>query len=88
MSGEFSIDDLVEIMRVSVGLDEGVRFDGDVADVPFAENGYDSLAMLELASQLQHRLGLVISDEAALEQLTTPRQAVEFVNLQLSAKAA
>jgi acyl carrier protein len=40
--------------------------------------------MLELASQLQRHLGVRIPDDAVLEHMTTPRQAVEYVNLQLS----
>jgi minimal PKS acyl carrier protein len=79
---QFTLDDLREIMRASVGVEEGVDLDGDIGDTEFAEMGYDSLAVLELASQVQRRYGVPIPDEAALE-MTTPRKAIEFINTRL-----
>jgi act minimal PKS acyl carrier protein len=87
MSGEFTMDDLVEILQSSIGVDDGLSFDAGLADVPFTEVGYDSLALLELASQLQRRYGLTLPDAEALERLQTPRLAVEYVNDALAAKA-
>jgi act minimal PKS acyl carrier protein len=67
------------MMRESVGVDEGVELDGAIADVEFTELGYDSLAVLELASQIRRRYGVPVPDEAALE-LTTPGKLLTFVN--------
>jgi act minimal PKS acyl carrier protein len=64
-------------MRASMG--EAVDLDGDIADVPFAELGYDSLAVLELAGQVKRKYQVTIADDAMLE-LPTPQTVVEFVN--------
>ena len=84
MATSFTLDDLREFMRVSAGVDEGVDLDGDIADREFADLGYDSLAVLEVASQVQRRFGIQIADEAILE-MPTPGRAVEFINDQLAA---
>lgn len=88
MTTTFTIDDLIGIMGDSVGVDDGIRLDGEAAEVPFADHGYDSLALLELAGQLKRRLGLNFSDDEALENLTSPARAVEFVQARLAAKVA
>jgi act minimal PKS acyl carrier protein len=88
MPNHFTFDDLIEIMRTSIGIDDGVRLDGDQADVDFAAIGYDSLALIELASQIQRQYGIRISDEDALEKLRSPREAVAYVDGQLATQAA
>jgi len=75
----FTLDDLREIMRASVGVDDDVDLDSDIADVAFAELNYDSLAVLEVASQVQRRYGVPIPDEA-VHEMSTPGAAVEYVN--------
>jgi act minimal PKS acyl carrier protein len=79
---KFTLEDLRETMRSSAGIDEGVDLDGDIADVEFTDLGYDSLAVLELASQVQRRYGVRIPDEAVTE-MPTPRKAVDFINQRL-----
>lgn len=83
MTAEFTIGDLEEIMNSTIGMDEGVQFTPD-DDIPFADRGYDSLAMIELASQLEQRTGIRIPDDVALEQLTSPRRTLEFINSHLA----
>ncbi|UOZ08282.1 MULTISPECIES: acyl carrier protein [unclassified Amycolatopsis] len=83
---EFTLLELKEIMTTSAGVDEGVELDGDIAGVEFADLGYDSLAMLELRSQVERRYGVSLPDDAVSET-TTPGDAVAFVNDLLS-KAA
>ncbi|CRK55093.1 Acyl carrier protein [Alloactinosynnema sp. L-07] len=80
---KFDLDDLRAIMRESAGVDEDVDLDGDIADIEFTELGYDSLAVLELASQVQRKYGVPIPDEA-VHEMPTPRAAVEFINKQFS----
>jgi|GraSoi013_1_20cm_4_1032433.scaffolds.fasta_scaffold114451_1 act minimal PKS acyl carrier protein len=75
----FTLDDLRQIMRDCAGVDESVDLDGDIADVEFTELGYDSLALLELASQVQRRLSVVIPDEA-VQEMPTPALAVHYIN--------
>lgn len=77
MSG-FTMNDLREIMRETAGVEEGVDLDGDIAGVDFADLGYDSLAVLEMASQIKRRYGVLIPDDAAAE-LRTPDSLVTFV---------
>jgi act minimal PKS acyl carrier protein len=44
--------------------------------------------MIELASQVQRRYGVQITDEAVLDQMRSPREAVDFVNSLLAGKVA
>ncbi|OXM55200.1 acyl carrier protein [Amycolatopsis alba] len=83
---QLTIEDLREILRSSVGVDEGVDLDADIHDVEFAELGYDSLAILELAGQLQRRYGVTISDDVALD-MRTPAEALRTINRQLERTA-
>ncbi|GDY31033.1 acyl carrier protein [Gandjariella thermophila] len=80
---EFTLSELKEIMSASAGVDEGVELDGDIADVAFADLGYDSLAVLELCGQVERRYGVSISDDAVAE-MPTPAKAVEYVNALLA----
>jgi acyl carrier protein len=86
-AGEFTLAELTEILRASVGVPEGVDLNGDIVDVEFAELGYDSLAVLEMASQVERRYGIPIPDEAVSE-MPTPGRAVEFVNARLARAGA
>ncbi|MGB3440122.1 MAG: acyl carrier protein [Actinophytocola sp.] len=84
---EFTLSELKEIMRTSVGVTEGVDLDGDIVDVEFADLGYDSLALLEVASQVERRYGVPIPDEAVSE-MPTPGRALEFINARLARSEA
>jgi act minimal PKS acyl carrier protein len=77
-----NLDDLRELMSECAGVDEDVDLAGDIAEVEFTELGYDSLALLELASQVQRRYQVPIPDEAVSE-MVTPGRAVVFINQQL-----
>jgi len=77
-----TLAELKEIMRTSVGVEEGVDLDGDIADATFADLGYDSLAVLEMVSQVERRYGVSIPDEAVSE-MPTPGSAVDFINRRL-----
>lgn len=80
---DFTLDDLRSIMRGSAGEDESVNLDGAIADSSFTDLGYDSLAVLEIMSQLAQRYGIRIPEEDAAE-LVTPAQAVTYVNSRMS----
>ncbi|HVK25897.1 MAG TPA: acyl carrier protein [Actinokineospora sp.] len=80
---KFDLDDLRAIMRESAGVDEDIDLNGDIADIEFTELGYDSLAVLELASQVQRKYSVPIPDDAVHEMLT-PRAAVDYINKQFS----
>ncbi|MFD9907949.1 acyl carrier protein [Streptomyces sp. NPDC059063] len=78
---ELTLDGLREIMRHCVGTGESVNLDGDILNTAFTELGYDSLAVLEVVTQVQGRLGVSIPDEA-LEELETPASLIEYVATQ------
>jgi minimal PKS acyl carrier protein len=75
----FNLDDVRRIMRECAGEDGTATLDGDIADTPFTELGYDSLAVLELAARIQQQMGIPMPDEA-LDHLQSPGGTVEYVN--------
>jgi minimal PKS acyl carrier protein len=75
----FTIDDLRRVLREAAGEDAGITLDGDILDAPLNELGYDSLALLEVAAIVQRSYGVPVPDDAAL-QMTTPRQAMGYIN--------
>lgn len=81
---EFTLDDVRRIIRSCAGVDESVDLNGDVLDVEFAELGYDSLAVLELSARVQREYGVPMPDDAP-SHMTTPREAITFVNVQFAA---
>lgn len=83
MTDSFTIEELKGILRASAGVDEEADLDGDIADVEFGELGYDSLAVLEFARQVERRYGVSIPD-SAIAEMPTPAKAVEFVNAQFA----
>ncbi|MFD0468421.1 acyl carrier protein [Nonomuraea thailandensis] len=54
---ELTLDDLRHLMRISAGEDESIDLEGDIIDLGFRDLGYDSLAVLELASRLERDWG-------------------------------
>jgi len=75
----FTLDDLRQIMRACAGVDESVDLDGDIDDVAFTDLGYDSLAVLELQSQIQRRYDVPMSDDAQ-QYMGTPADTVGYVS--------
>ncbi|MBV6696721.1 acyl carrier protein [Kitasatospora aureofaciens] len=76
-----NLDGLREIMRQCVGTGEAVDLDGDILHADFGELGYDSLAVLEVVTQVQGRLGVGIPDEV-IDDLRTPAALLDYVNRQ------
>ncbi|MBV2365260.1 acyl carrier protein [Streptomonospora nanhaiensis] len=77
---------LKEIMRATADEDTDVDWEGDLLDQPFTDMGFDSLAVLEIATSIQQRFGLVMPDEVVAE-LTTPRSVIDYVNAHRPATA-
>jgi act minimal PKS acyl carrier protein len=80
---DLNLDQLKQIMQRCSGVTEGVDISGDITDRPFREIGYDSLAVLEIASQLQRDFKMQIPDEA-IEELQTPGDVLRYVNGRLA----
>ncbi|MEV6974437.1 acyl carrier protein [Kitasatospora sp. NPDC093806] len=76
---EFTLDELVAVLKEAAGVDGGVDLDG-ILDVPFADLGYDSLALFNTVNTIERDRGIVLPDETVVEA-TTPRLLLEAVNL-------
>ncbi|RVX44143.1 act minimal PKS acyl carrier protein [Nonomuraea polychroma] len=83
---EFTLEDLKQTLRAIAGQDEQVDLDGDIHDTPLADLGYDSLALLELASHLEKRYSVAIPDDA-VHEMETPRAAIAYINARLAESA-
>ena len=81
---EMTCADLVSIMRECAGESEMLAGEADILDVTFEELGYDSLAMLETAGQIQRRFQVALDDDTVVEA-KTPRLFLEMVNGKLVA---
>jgi minimal PKS acyl carrier protein len=82
----FTMADLVRIMRAAAGEDESVCLDGSILDVPFSDLGYDSLAVMETSSRVEREFGLSLPEEA-MGSIDTPKEFIDFVNGRLAAAA-
>ena len=80
---EFTLPQLKVVLMEGAGVEEDVDLEGDIADTPFEELGYESLALLETGSRIEREYGIRL-DEEALTDARTPRQLVELVNAHLS----
>ena len=74
-----TIDDLRRILTECAGEDESVNLADDILDTPFAELGYDSLALMETAARIKQEFGVEISDEE-IATIQTPRALLEAVH--------
>jgi minimal PKS acyl carrier protein len=74
----FNLDDLRAIIRASVGESDDVDLDGPVGETSYAELGYDSLALLEIAARIEQRLGVSMPDGLCLTD--TPAATVALVD--------
>ncbi|MFJ9894819.1 acyl carrier protein [Streptomyces sp. NPDC091280] len=80
----FTLDDIKRILLASAGVDDHTDLDGpDFADTAFANLGYDSLALLELANRVEREYGVHIPD-GDLEHTQTPREALAYVLARLA----
>ncbi|MER5704764.1 acyl carrier protein [Micromonospora sp. NPDC002296] len=73
-----TIDDLRRILAECAGEDESVDLGGDILDTPFNDLGYDSLALMETASRINHEYGVKIADEE-IATAETPRALLDMV---------
>ncbi|GGS91754.1 MULTISPECIES: acyl carrier protein [Streptomyces] len=78
-----TFDDLKQIMTTAVGEGEAEELVEGRLTVAFTEIGYDSLAVLEIASQIQRQYGLKIPDEA-IEEMDSPQAVLDYVNARLA----
>ncbi|MEV4659277.1 acyl carrier protein [Micromonospora sp. NPDC049301] len=74
-----TLDDLRRILVECAGEDDSTAVAGDIADVPFEDLGYDSLALMETAARIEQRFGVRLPDDEVLE-LSTPNAVLDAVN--------
>lgn len=82
---EFTLEDLVNLTRAHAGESEEGVLNGDIVDVLFTHLGYDSVALMEILSQIKHQYGINLADDA-VEGLRTPRAIIEKVNAVIGSK--
>jgi act minimal PKS acyl carrier protein len=76
---EMTLEELRAILVECAGEDEEIDVGGDIAETDFADLGYDSLALLEMASRIERTRGVRIPDDLVPE-LRTPRAVLDVVN--------
>lgn len=83
---ELTIVDVRRILRECAGEDDAVDLDGDIADTTFDDLGYDSLALLEMATVIERELSVTLDDDAVTDA-RTPRMFLTLVNRRLAEAA-
>jgi act minimal PKS acyl carrier protein len=73
-----TVDQVRQILREVAGEDETGGLDGDIGAVPFADLGYDSLALLELAGRVEREYRVRLADDTVV-QARTPDEFVALV---------
>jgi minimal PKS acyl carrier protein len=80
---QFTLDELREILRQADGTSDAGGRSADIADVCYAELGYDSLARLDIIARIKQDLGIQVPDDA-VDAHSVPAATVAAVNLQLA----
>ena len=76
---DFTLAELRIIMRQAAGEIDVAGSADDVADVRYADLGYDSLALLEITAKIKQSLGVEVPDEY-VAGCATPAATVAAVN--------
>jgi act minimal PKS acyl carrier protein len=82
-----NVSEFIQILRAVAGDGDGLDLDGEIADVEFADLGYDSIALLETAGQIEREYGVTLDDET-VTAAPTPREFVALVNAGATSTAA
>jgi act minimal PKS acyl carrier protein len=86
MTMTMTVDDVMRILKECAGEGEDVERGDALEDTTFEDLGYDSLALIETASRIEHDYGVTIPDEQITE-LQTPGALLALVNDSLAASA-
>lgn len=74
----FTLDDLAVMLRSCAGEADEIELDRSFVDL-----GYDSLAVMEVASQIERRYGICIAEDE-LAEAESPRLLIDTVNSSLA----
>ena len=80
---EFTVQDLVRLLRECAGEDESVDLEGDILDTTFENLGYDSLALFNTVSRIERDYSVQLSDEVVTDA-KTPRHLTDLINVGLA----
>ncbi|TDC85990.1 acyl carrier protein [Micromonospora sp. KC606] len=83
MAEQFTLTDLMQILREAAGADEGVDLEADILDTSFEDLGYDSLALLEAGSRIEREYAVTLGD-STMTDVPTPRALLDVVNANLT----
>ncbi|WP_328843077.1 acyl carrier protein [Streptomyces sp. NBC_00258] len=81
---DLTLDELARILRECAGEGENADIEGEFENVLFADLGYDSLAVLEMAARLKQDYGIELTDEEVTE-VGTPGRLLELARRQIAA---
>ena len=70
---QFTFDELKRAMLAAVGEDDSIDLERDILDVPMADLGFDSLALMDVADILEREYGIEIPEDEIEETMATPR---------------
>jgi minimal PKS acyl carrier protein len=79
----FTQDTLRDIMRACAGPGKHPELEGEFIDASYEDLGFDSLAVLQLATRIQQALGVPFPDETVAE-MVTPRHILDYVTTRLA----
>jgi act minimal PKS acyl carrier protein len=77
-----SVDDFRRVLRKAAGA--GYPTGPDFLDTTFEDLGYDSLALLETASEIQREYGVRLTDDL-IATATRPRDFLALINEAIAA---
>ncbi|MFC3998520.1 acyl carrier protein [Nocardiopsis sediminis] len=83
---EFTIADLVRLLRECAGEDESVDLNGDIQSVTFDDLGYDSLALFNTVGRIERDYAISLPEDVVSE-LLTPQELIAEVNQHLEQPA-
>ncbi|MEV0247548.1 acyl carrier protein [Nocardia sp. NPDC050712] len=72
------LNELIAVLRRCAGVDDEVVLDDTIIDTEFDALGYDSVALLEVTSDLERTYGIKLGDDA-IDATSTPREVLSLV---------
>lgn len=81
------LSDLTGLLRECAGVEDAVDLDGEILDKSFADLGYDSLALLEVAGRIENQYQVAL-DEELVAEADTPAKYLDLVNTAIGAESS
>ncbi|MEV6278915.1 acyl carrier protein [Nocardia sp. NPDC051832] len=80
------LNELIAILRRCAGVDDQVVLDDTIVDTDFDALGYDSVALLEVTSDIERTCGIKLGDDA-IGTDSTPREVLALISATSTARA-